>query len=196
MYTAENPHKEKPLKIVDTNGELLYLKVGESNNKVDNKEAIRIQIRLAIQNHFEKQLSILKKKKFIKILTLFFIDEVAKVRDEKAEDGRGEYLRIFDDEYKKLIEIYKDKIEKEREFFPNYEEVLQVREGYFARDKKNNIVEIEDWDSSKDDDIKGKSKSQEDIDRGISLILEKKDELISFREPLSFIFSHSALREG
>ncbi len=196
MYIAENPHKEKPLKIVDTNGELLYLKVGESNNKVDNKEAIRIQIRLAIQNHFEKQLSILKKKKFIKILTLFFIDEVAKVRDEKAEDGRGEYLRIFDDEYKKLIEIYKDKIEKEREFFPNYEEVLQVREGYFARDKKNNIVEIEDWDSSKDDDIKGKSKSQEDIDRGISLILEKKDELISFREPLSFIFSHSALREG
>ena len=196
MYIAENPHKEKPLKIVDTNGELLYLKVGESNNKVDSKEAIRIQIRLAIQNHFEKQLSILKKKKFIKILTLFFIDEVAKVRDEKAEDGRGEYLRIFDEEYTNILWKYRKDIERYKEFFPNYEEVLQVREGYFARDKKNNIVEIEDWDSSKDDDIKGKSKSQEEIDRGISLILEKKDELISFREPLSFIFSHSALREG
>ncbi|WP_286033790.1 DEAD/DEAH box helicase family protein [Fusobacterium necrogenes] len=196
MYIAENPHKEKPLKIVDTNGELLYLKVGESNNKVDSKEAIRIQIRLAIQNHFEKQLSILKKKKFIKILTLFFIDEVAKVRDEKAEDGRGEYLRIFDEEYTNILWKYRKDIERYKEFFPNYEEVLQVREGYFARDKKNNIVEIEDWDSSKDDDIKGKSKSQEDIDRGVSLILEKKDELISFREPLSFIFSHSALREG
>lgn len=196
MYIAENPHKEKPLKIVDTNGELLYLKVGESNNKVDSKEAIRIQIRLAIQNHFEKQLSILKKKKFIKILTLFFIDEVAKVRDEKAEDGRGEYLRIFDEEYTNILWKYRKDIERYKEFFPNYEEVLQVREGYFARDKKNNIVEIEDWDFSKDDDIKGKSKSQEEIDRGISLILEKKDELISFREPLSFIFSHSALREG
>ena len=196
MYIAENPHKEKPLKIVDTNGELLYLKVGESNNKVDSKEAIRIQIRLAIQNHFEKQLSILKKKKFIKILTLFFIDEVAKVRDEKAEDGRGEYLRIFDEEYTNILWKYRKDIERYKEIFPNYEEVLQVREGYFARDKKNNIVEIEDWDSSKDDDIKGKSKSQEEIDRGISLILEKKDELISFREPLSFIFSHSALREG
>ena len=195
MYIAENPHKEKPLKIVDTNGELLYLKVGESNNKVDNKEAVRIQIRLAIQNHFEKQLSILKKNKLIKILTLFFVDEVAKVRDEKAEDGRGEYLRIFDEEYTNILWKYRKDIERYKEFFPNYEEVLQVREGYFARDKKNNIVEIEDWDSSKDE-VEVKAKSQEDIDRGISLILEKKDELISFREPLSFIFSHSALREG
>ena len=195
MYIAENPHKEKPLKITTQTGEL-YLKLGESNNKVDNKEAIRIQIRLAIQNHFEKQLSILKKNKLIKILTLFFVDEVAKVRDEKAEDGRGEYLRIFDEEYTNILWKYRKDIERYKEFFPNYEEVLQVREGYFARDKKNNIVEIEDWDSSKDDDIKGKSKSQEEIDRGISLILEKKDELISFREPLSFIFSHSALREG
>ncbi|MBM6839207.1 restriction endonuclease subunit R, partial [Clostridium saudiense] len=41
-----------------------------------------------------------------------------------------------------------------------------------------------------------KAKSQEDVDRGIELILEKKDELISFDEPLAFIFSHSALREG
>ena len=195
MYIAENPHKEKPLKITTQTGEL-YLKLGESNNKVDNKEAVRIQIRLAIQNHFEKQLSILKKNKLIKILTLFFVDEVAKVRDEKAEDGRGEYLRIFDEEYTNILWKYRKDIERYKEFFPNYEEVLQVREGYFARDKKNNIVEIEDWDSSKDDDIKGKSKSQEEIDRGISLILEKKDELISFREPLSFIFSHSALREG
>ena len=194
MYIAENPHKEKPLKITTQTGEL-YLKLGESNNKVDNKEAVRIQIRLAIQNHFEKQLSILKKNKLIKILTLFFVDEVAKVRDEKAEDGRGEYLRIFDEEYTNILWKYRKDIERYKEFFPNYEEVLQVREGYFARDKKNNIVEIEDWDSSKDE-VEVKAKSQEDIDRGISLILEKKDELISFREPLSFIFSHSALREG
>lgn len=72
-----------------------------------------------------------------------------------------------------------------------------VREGYFARDKKNNAVDVEGWDSSVDDsDVKLKVKSQEDIDRGISLILEKKDELVSFEEPLAFIFSHSALREG
>lgn len=123
MYIAENPHKEKPLKITTSTGEL-YLKLGESNNKVDNKEAIRIQIRLAIQNHFEKQLSILKKNKLIKILTLFFIDEVAKVRDEKAEDGRGEYLKIFDEEYTNILWKYRKDIERYKEFFPNYEEVL------------------------------------------------------------------------
>ena len=59
------------------------------------------------------------------------------------------------------------------------------------------MVEIDGWDSSVDENnLKIKAKSQEDIDRGISLILEKKDELISFEEPLAFIFSHSALREG
>ena len=31
-------------------------------------------------------------------LTLFFVDSVSKVRDSAAEDGRGEYLRIFDEE--------------------------------------------------------------------------------------------------
>lgn len=71
----------------------------------------------------------------------------------------------------------------------------KVREGYFARDKKNNETEIEDWDWGKDE-LEVKAKSQEDIERGIQLILEKKDELISFDEPLAFIFSHSALREG
>lgn len=194
MYIAENPHKEKPLKI-NTLDKELYLKIGEDNKKVEDKEAIRIQIYLAIKNHFEKQLSILKKNKLIKILTLFFIDEVKKVRDDEAEDGRGEYLKIFDEEYEKVIRLYRKDIKRYEEFFKNYEDVLQVREGYFARDKKNNVVEIEDWDSSKDE-MEVKAKSQEDIDRGISLILEKKDELISFREPLSFIFSHSALREG
>lgn len=194
MYISENPHKEKPLKIT-TNNEDIYLNVGECNNEVDNKEAVRIQIRLAIQNHFEKQLSILKKNKLIKILTLFFIDEVAKVRDEKSIDGRGEYLKIFDEEYSKILWKYKKDIENYKECFPNYEDVLQVREGYFAIDKKNNIVEVDDWDPTKGE-FEVKKKSQEDIDRGISLILEKKDELISFKEPLSFIFSHSALREG
>ena len=75
--------------------------------------------------------------------------------------------------------------------------MIKVREGYFARDKKNNEVDVDGWDSSLDDSaMKIKAKSQEDIDRGIELILERKDELISFDEPLAFIFSHSALREG
>ncbi|WP_039901273.1 DEAD/DEAH box helicase family protein [Leptotrichia sp. oral taxon 879] len=190
MFIAEQPHKEKALKIVSVNGDI-ELKLGESNKKLEDKEIIRIQINLAIANHFKKQFEILEEGKRIKSLTLFFIDEVKKVRDSEASDGRGAYLKIFDEEYLKIVQKYKEKIEKYKNYFPHYEDVNLVREGYFALDKKKKEVEVE---YKKENEVK--AKSQEDIDRGIELILEKKDELISFNEPLAFIFSHSALREG
>lgn len=194
MRVAEEPHKLQPLKIATADG-MITLELGKSNNGLEDNEAIRIQIRLAIKNHFEKQLSILKSGKKIKTLTLFFVDAVSKVRDNTRPDGRGEYLRIFDEEYQAAIKTYEKQLTKYKQYFPEHDDVLKVREGYFAVDKKNNEVEIEDWDNSKSE-LDVKAKSQEDIDRGISLILERKDELISFEEPLSFIFSHSALREG
>lgn len=193
---AEEPHKLKQLSIATKDG-FTSLEMGHSNHEIEKNEAVRIQIRLAIQNHFAKQFNIIRSGRKIKALTLFFIDAVSKVRDESAPDGRGEYLRIFDEEYKRYITTHTHELEKNKEYFPDYMNVQAVREGYFARDKKNNAVDVEEWDSSVDDsDVKLKAKSQEDIDRGISLILEKKDELISFEEPLAFIFSHSALREG
>lgn len=190
MFIAEQPHKEKSLKIATNYGDL-ELALGESNKKLENKDIIRIQIRLAIENHFQKQFEILEECKKIKSLTLFFIDEVKKVRDSEASDGRGAYLKIFDEEYLKIVQKYREKIEKYKNYFPHYEDVNLVREGYFALDKKKKEVEVE---YKKENEVK--AKSQEDIDRGIELILEKKDELISFNEPLAFIFSHSALREG
>ena len=193
---AEEPHKLKPLAIATKEG-FFSLDQGHSNYEIEKNEAIRIQIRLAIENHFSKQFNIIRQGKKIKALTLFFIDAVDKVRDDTAPDGRGEYLRIFDEEYRKYVSTHTHLLEQNKEFFPDYMNVQAVREGYFARDKKNNVVEVEGWDSSLDEsNMKIKKKSQEDIDRGISLILEKKDELISFDEPLAFIFSHSALREG
>lgn len=193
---AEEPHKLKPLSVATKEG-FFGLELGHSNHEIEKNEAVRIQIRLAIQNHFTKQLNIIRSGRKIKALTLFFIDAVDKVRDASAPDGRGEYLRIFDEEYKKYVTAHTHELEMNKEYFPDYMNVQAVREGYFARDKKNNAVDVEGWDSSVDDsDVKLKAKSQEDIDRGISLILEKKDELISFEEPLAFIFSHSALREG
>ncbi|MEG1050036.1 MAG: restriction endonuclease subunit R, partial [Oscillospiraceae bacterium] len=194
MRVIEQPHKEKQLKIATDNG-TITLSLGESNNGLEDGEAIRIQIRLAIKNHFEKQFSILKAGKKIKTLTLFFVDAVSKIRDNARPDGRGEYLRIFDEEYQTAIKTYEEQLDKYKQYLPEHDDVLKVREGYFAIDKNKKEVEIEDWDDSKSEfDVK--AKSQEDIDRGISLILERKDELISFDEPLSFIFSHSALREG
>ena len=193
---AEEPHKLKPLSVATKEG-FFGLELGHSNHEIEKNEAVRIQIRLAIQNHFTKQLNIIRQGKKIKALTLFFIDAVDKVRDVSAPDGRGEYLRIFDEEYKKYVSTHAHVLEQNKEYFPDYMNVQAVREGYFARDKKNNVVDVDGWDSSVDDsDVKLKVKSQENIDRGISLILEKKDELISFDEPLAFIFSHSALREG
>lgn len=193
---AEQPHKLKPLQIATPDG-IFSLDMEHSNHEIEKNEAVRIQIRLAIQNHFAKQIDLLRKGRKIKALTLFFIDAVDKVRDSSAPDGRGEYLRIFDDEYKKFVNANRGILVKYIEYFPQFEDVLKVREGYFARDKKNNEVDVDGWDSSLDDSaMKIKAKSQEDIDRGIELILERKDELISFEEPLAFIFSHSALREG
>lgn len=194
MRVAEEPHKEKPLKIATTDG-MITVALGESNNGLEDSEATRIQIRIAIKNHFEKQFSILKSGKKIKALTLFFIDAVSKVRDNTRPDGRGEYLRIFDEEYAIATKVYEKELQRYKDYFPEYQDILKVREGYFALDKNKKEVEIEDWDDSKSE-LEVKAKSQEDIDRGISLILERKDELISFEEPLSFIFSHSALREG
>ena len=196
MRIAEQPHKLKPLQVA-TKEKIISLEMGHSNFEIQKNEAVRIQIRLAIQNHFEKQISLLKSGRKIKALTLFFIDSVDKVRDPEQDDGRGEYLRIFDEEYMNYVVKYSRTLEKYKEYFPEYLQVMRVREGYFAMDKKNNAVDVEGWDSSLNDEaIKVKAKSQQDIDRGIELILEKKDELISFEEPLAFIFSHSALREG
>lgn len=199
---AEDPHKLKPLKI-DKKGELIKLNIGHSTYEIDGNQAIRVQIRLAIENHFNKQSEILNKKQKIKVITLFFVDSVSKVRDANTEDGRGEYLRIFDEEYEKYIsgQQFKDMFKESYQLtFPienATKDVTLVREGYFAVDKNKNVVEVDGWDSSvSDEDIKVKAKSQEDIERGIELILQKKDELISFDEPLAFIFSHSALREG
>lgn len=188
MRISQPPHKLKPLRIESENGDL-YLTEGSSNYELSPEDAVRIQIQLAIKNHFEKQLSILKSGKQIKALTLFFVDSVEKVRNEHQQDGRGIYLRIFDEEYEKAAAQYAVAFQDYQKLFPEFFHTLAVREGYFALDRKKRAVEV---------DLTGKikAKSQEDIDRGIELILEKKDELISFESPLAFIFSHSALREG
>lgn len=193
----EEPHKLKPLSIA-TKESVIQLPLGESNITFHESDIVKYQIRLTIKAHLDKQFEILDKGKKIKVLSLFFIDKVDKVRDKSREDERGEYLRIFDEQYKDIIQndlYYKAKFEEYKDLFPRYDEELAVREGYFAIDKNKTVVEVEGWDPAIEEN-KLKAKAQEDVERGIELILEKKDELISFAEPLSFIFSHSALREG
>ena len=196
MRIAENPHAKKPLRIA-TADEFFELDTDTSNKDVTQAEAVGIQIRLAIENHLDKQFEMLDAGYKIKALTLFFIDAVKMVRDDDREDNRGDYLRIFDETYQELInrDKYQKKFEQYQTFFPGYTDIANVREGYFARDKKNTVQEVTYKKNPKPGDEFMK-KSQEDIDRGIAQILEGKDELISFNTPLAFIFSHSALREG
>ena len=189
-YVTENPRKDS-LKISAPEGNII-LEEGQSNNEISQKDATKIQIRLAIKNHFEKQFAILERGEKIKTLTLFFIDDVSKVRDDSAPDTRGEYLRIFDEEYSRAIQQYADKFRKYADLFPAYENTDEVRQGYFARDKQGKILNLEVLEEDKE----YKKDIQELVDKQIDQILNGKDELISFNSPLAFIFSHSALREG
>ncbi len=197
----EDPHKLRPLKIAARGG-TTELSLGQSTYERTEREAVRIQIRLAIETHFKKQAAILRKGRSIKVLTLFFVDSVSKVRDRGRADGRGEYLRIFDEEYEKAAggQKLRDMFEGlggQYNLFAAPDRMTEVREGYFAVDNHRNAVEVEGWDASlAEEDMRLKAKSREDIDRGIGLILRNKDKLISFDEPLAFVFSHSALREG
>ena len=203
-YIAAQPRKNEDLQISTADGDILYIPENKSNDEVDPAAAVEKQMEIAIKAHIQKQADILASGKKIKVLTLFFVDSVAKVRGD-TEDGRGEYLQIFDKVFDRirsessniinqgLLKQYPKEFSILNEDIP----VEQVREGYFAVDKKNKAVEVEGWNSDiADEDVSLKAKAQEDVDRGIDLILNKKDELISFDEPLSFIFSHSALREG
>ncbi|MBF0231557.1 MAG: DEAD/DEAH box helicase family protein [Desulfamplus sp.] len=201
MRIAENPHKKRPLKIATDSG-FMEMESGECNKEVTQEKAVEIQIELAIEAHLEKQFEILDSGERVKALSLFFIDAVDKVRSDDPDDDRGEYLRIFDETYRRIIqeEPWCSKFERYKDLFPDYQNVARVREGYFARDRNNAVQEVQFKKNFKPGDENENNKyikkSQEEIDRGIELILEKKDELISFKEPLAFIFSHSALREG
>jgi type III restriction enzyme len=198
MRMLEDPHKLRKL-LIDTDGGCIELAVGECHSGPDDEhDFLRIQIRIAIRSALRKQLDMLRRGRRLKVLTLFFIDAVRQVRDRSAPDGRGIVLRMFDEEYAAVIreEPYSRLWEEFPEWFGEDKlEPRLVREGYFALDKDRRAVEVEGW-SNVSDERELSRKAQEEIERGIELILEKKDELLSFATPLSFIFSHSALREG
>lgn len=202
-YISAQPRKYDDLQISTSNGDLLYISEGKSNDEVDHDVAVEKQMEIAIKSHIQKQAEILSSGKKIKVLTLFFVDSVGKVRSNEG-DGRGIYLKIFDRVFDKIRsqpnlfdQAILNKYPKEFAILNPNVSAEDVREGCFAIDKNKREVDVEGWNSDVDDeDVKLKAKAQEDVDRGIDLILNKKDELISFDEPLSFIFSHSALREG
>lgn len=161
-----------------TNGELLN--IGDVIGNVDDKAVKRAQIHETIKSHLDKELHCIKQG--IKVLSLFFIDEVAKYRDYSREDEKGDYQIWFEEEYKKLIN--QPRYKRLREDYGDYISLdpVAVHDGYFAQDGKGRI--------------KNSSGKTNDDETTYQLIMKDKERLLSFDEPIRFIFSHSALKEG
>ncbi|WP_201353171.1 type III restriction-modification system endonuclease [Hydrogenimonas urashimensis] len=170
-----------------TNG--VTLSAGEAVGHVDEAMLRRIQIREAIDSHLQKEKELYVKG--VKVLTLFFIDEVAKYRfyEEAGEAQKGEYTRIFEEEYKEAIKEIGSLYDPAYLDYLRAIDVEKTHNGYFSIDKKGRL---------KDPAIKKRGEEaglSDDVD-AYDLILKDKQRLLSFDEPTRFIFSHSALREG
>ena len=141
-------------------------------------DIIKEQIRETIKAHFEKEAQV--KDMGIKVLSLFFIDRVANYR-VYTESGyeNGIYAEWFEDLYATVAKDYKTLFNKD--ILP----AGSVHNGYFSKDKKG--------EKGKFTDTTGKAAKDEDT---YSLIMRDKERLLSLDNPLKFIFSHSALREG
>jgi type III restriction enzyme len=169
-----------------TNG--LVLKAGEANGDVSESDIRRIQIRETIKAHLDREKQLFSQG--IKVLSLFFIDEVAKYRDYDQPDEKGEYARIFEEEYQLLKNEYLSELAIDNEAYRQYLDGIDAastHNGYFSIDKKTNRL--------KDPAVGARSVDSDDVD-AYDLILKDKERLLSFHEPTRFIFSHSALREG
>ena len=153
------------------NGERLYLLVGMVPSR---PSVFREQIRQTIRRHMQWQMEVAEHD--IKVLSLFFIDRVA---NYTASDG---LIRIlFDEEF----EHARHDFDAFKHFRPE-----EVRQAYFAKKKQKD---------GKEEEIDTGSRTTADRElekQAFALIMRDKERLLSFEEPVSFIFAHSALKEG
>ncbi|HEF8885591.1 TPA: DEAD/DEAH box helicase family protein [Klebsiella pneumoniae] len=167
---------------LETPSNTYYMKVGDVVGDIDPMLIQRHMIRRTIREHLDKELRLNPQQ--IKVLTLFFIDKVDFYRQNNEEGLRepGEYARIFEEEYLKAIKspAYKD-------LLPSHpEHAKDVHDGYFSIDKKGGWAETSESNNA----------GRENAERGYNLIMKNKEKLLSFSNPVRFIFSHSALKEG
>ena len=153
----------------------------------DSDQIRRIQIRETILSHLEREKQLFYKG--IKVLSLFFIDEVAKYKEYEGNVAKnGIYAQMFEEEYQNIIDHYVGELgDSEYVRYLKGIEAHQTHAGYFSIDKKSNHFI--------DGKIDKKEKSSNDID-AYDLIMKNKERLLDRKEPVRFIFSHSALKEG
>lgn len=148
--------------------------LGKAIGSVDENVIKRAQICRTVEAHLDKEL--MYTAKGIKVLSLFFIDEVKKHR---TSDGKkGIYAQMFEKCYQELLD--QPKYEQLKMLFPA--DVTAIHNGYFSQDKKGTFK-----------DTKGDTLADYDT---YNTIMKDKEWLLSFDCPLRFIWSHSALKEG
>ena len=163
---------------------------GDVIGKVSEEQLRRIQIRETILSHIQRERELFYKG--IKVLSLFFIDEVVKYKqyDKAGQPFNGIYADMFEEEYADVVESL------QREFgdddyikYLNMISPQNTHAGYFSVDKKGKMI---------DSKLGKKETSSDDID-AYDLIMKNKELLLDRnpkKSPVRFIFSHSALREG
>ena len=165
-------------------GKYHWMRPGEIYGGVDPIIVHREMIRKTIHEHLDKESRL--RPLGIKVLTLFFIDKVARYRryDEDGNSVKGEHARIFEEEYQRAAELPKYRMLFEG---VNLKEAAEsAHEGYFSIDRKGGWTDTDDNNQI----------NRDNSERAYRLIMREKERLLSFGEPLKFIFSHSALREG
>jgi len=171
-----------------TGGKKLY--AGDVIGAVSEEQLRRIQVRETILSHIERERQLFAKG--IKVLSLFFIDEVAKYKryDAAGNAVGGVYAQIFEEEYKTILGSMQLGFNDSPEYLQYLDAIPADRThaGYFSIDKKSGRMI-----DSKLGDKKERTSDDEDA---YDLIMKDKERLLDRREPVRFIFSHSALREG
>ena len=148
--------------------------LGKSIGSIDENIIKEAQIKKTIRIHLDKELRY--RDHGIKVLSLFFIDEVKKYRTPEGE--KGPYAEMFERCYNELINLPKYQPLKSQ--FPA--DATAIHNGYFSQDKKGAFK-----------DTKGDTAADYDT---YNTIMKDKEWLLSYDCPLRFIFSHSALKEG
>ena len=161
-----------------------FLREGEAWGDLDAAAVQRQMIRRTIREHLDKEKRL--RALGIKVLSLFFVDAVERYRryDEAGNAVKGDYALIFEQEYQRLAR------------HPDYQSLFrevdltaaaeEVHDGYFSIDRKGG------WT----DTAENNQTNRDNAERAYNLIMKEKEKLLSLDEPLKFLFSHSALREG
>ena len=171
------------------NGIKIY--AGDVIGKVSEEQLRRIQIRETILSHIERERQLFYKG--IKVLSLFFIDEVDHYRQyENGQQTNGLFAKMFEEEYEDIVSNLQEGLDEED--YIKYLKSISASDthaGYFSIDKKSgHMIDGKIGDK--------KEKTSDDID-AYDLIMKNKELLLDRdpkRSPVRFIFSHSALREG